>query len=145
MNSEPTLTQAIIFSDSVIREHGTGKCSYIGSFQRYTLPRFPFGAPPFFISTFLTNLSAVNQLNVTARIENSKTGVVLTNASVGVGFGKPPNRTDIFEIALPCGGFMIPAPDLYKVVILVNNEKVGERDLPAIHITSSPEPSTPQP
>jgi len=140
MEFEPTLTHAIVFSDMVIREAGTGKCSYIGSFQRYTLPQFPVQVPPFFVSIFLTNLGPVRSVNITARIENAQTGMVLGNSAVSVGFGAEPKRADIFEISLPIFGLGFPAPGDHKAVILVNNEKVGERTLPVLSITVSPQP-----
>jgi hypothetical protein len=47
METEPALCPAIILSDSVIREHGAGKISLIGSFTTYNFPTFPFVAAPF--------------------------------------------------------------------------------------------------
>lgn len=56
LEKEPVLCPGIIFSDGVIREHGTGKLSLIGSFTAYTFPTVPFVAPPFVVTVLVTNL-----------------------------------------------------------------------------------------
>src|ERR1035437_7465817 len=130
MNFEPALATGMVFSDSVIREQGTGKNTLIGCFQQYNLPQFPFQVPPFFITAFLTNLtSEVTSLDVPARIENPQNGVVLASSAVKVAFQKPTDRNEITEICLPVFNLAFHAAGLYKAVILVNNEKVGERNI----------------
>jgi len=42
---EPTLCKGIMLSDSVIREHCTGKLSLIGCFTTYSFPILPSVAP----------------------------------------------------------------------------------------------------
>src|SRR5437660_517826 len=101
-NSEPVLTQGILFTDSVIREHGTGKASYIGSFQVYNLPQFPFPVAPFFTSFFLTNIGAdLKEIDATVRVENPQNSVVLASSSLKINFNQPPKREMVFELSLP--------------------------------------------
>jgi len=143
MTFEPTLTPAIVFSDSVIKEQGTGKSVIIGSFGVYNLPQFPFPVPPFFATVFVTNLTPdVKELDITARVENPQNGLVLAATAAKVQLPKPPSRNDVSEISFPLVNIVFPAAGLYKVVILANNEKIGERDLMVNDIRSTTQ-STP--
>ena len=131
MNSDPTLTLGIVFSDLSIREQGSGKNTLVGSFGAYNLPQIPCAVPPFFATAFITNVSGdIKELNVTARVENPQNGIVLASTAAKIQFSRPPARDDVTEISIPIFNLAFPAPGLYKVVISVNNEKVGERNLP---------------
>jgi len=140
MNSEPTLTQGIIFCDQIIREQGTGKISYIGTFHNYNLPQFPVQIPPFFVSAFISNITEANEIDVTTRIENPKNGMVMSSIAVKVAFQKKPERNEMHEIYMPIFNLVFHEAGLYKAVILVNNEKVGERDLLVRDIRASTQP-----
>ena len=143
MNSEPALTQAIVFSDMVIREHGTGKNTLIGCFGAYNLPKFPIQVPSFFATVLVTNLTAdVSEISLTARVENPHNGLVLASTAAKVAFGRPPTRDDVTEVSVPIYKLGFPAAGLYKVVILVNNEKIGERNLPVNDIRATIQPSS---
>jgi hypothetical protein len=138
MNFEPTLTLGIIFSDMVVREQGTGKNTIIGSFGCYNLPQFPIQVPPFYTTVFVSNLTPdVAAMDVTARVENPQNGIVLASTAAKVQFSKPPNRNDVTEVSVPIFNLGFPAAGLYKIVVLVNNEKVGERDLPVNDIRAT--------
>ena len=126
----------------VIREHVTGKNTLVGCFCAYNLPQIPFQVPPFFATAAVTNISPeVKELNVTARIENPQNGVVLASTAAKVQFAKPPSRNDVTEVAIPIFNVGFPAAGLYKVVILVNNEKIGERNLPVNDIRATIQPT----
>lgn len=140
MNFEPALSQGIVFSDGVIVEHVTGKRSYIGSFHNFNLPQFPFQIPPFNVTAFLTNISEQVELDVTARIENPSNGVVQASSGVKVNFQKQPDRNEMNEITVPIFNLVFQAAGLYKVIILVNNEKVGERNLFVRDVRASAQP-----
>ncbi len=129
--SEPALMPGILLSDSVIREMGTGKCTFIGSFQMYNLPQFPFQVPPFFVTAFVANLGPeVKALDITIRVENPQNSMVLASAAVKIDFGQQtPDRRAAYEIPVPIAGLTFPAAGTYSVVVLVNNEKLGERPL----------------
>ncbi|HXD01339.1 MAG TPA: hypothetical protein VN048_18520 [Verrucomicrobiae bacterium] len=139
MNSEPALIPAILLSDMAIREMMTGKVSYIGSFQSFTVPAFPYPVAPFFVTPFVTNLSDVTTLSLTARIENPENGVVLASSAIGIAFGRPSKRNEIYEIPIPMGSIVFSAPFNYRVVILVNNEKIGDRELAVLSTTPPPQ------
>jgi hypothetical protein len=127
---EPALMPGILLSDGAIREMGTGKCTFIGSFQLYNLPQFPCAVPPFFVTAFITNLGPeVKALDVTMRIENPQNSMVLASAAVKINFGQALDRKYVFEVPVPIAGLTFPSAGTYTVVILVNNEKLGERPL----------------
>jgi hypothetical protein len=128
---EPALMPGILLSDGAIREMGTGKCTFIGSFQLYNLPQFPCGVPPFFVTAFVTNLGLeVKGLDITIRIENPQNSMVLASAAVKIDFGQhSPDRKYVYEIPVPIAGLTFPSAGVYTVVVLVNNEKLGERPL----------------
>jgi hypothetical protein len=138
MNSEPTLTKAIILSDMAIREQGTGKSTLIGTFGAFNIPQFPAQVAPFYATALIANVGPeVREMDVTARIENPQNGVVLASTAAKVAFSRPPARNEVTEISIPLFNFGFPAAGLYKIVILVNNEKIGERDLPVNDIRAN--------
>ena len=78
---EPTLVKGIILSDSVIREHGTGKLSLIGCFTTYNFQILPSVAQPFVVTVFLTNLEGrLETFPITVRIEAPDSGHVLASS-----------------------------------------------------------------
>src|SRR5207248_1620207 len=91
---EPTLCGAIILSDTVIREAGTGKLSLIGCFTNWNSSQFPFPVPPFCATALVTNFRGkLEKASITMRIEDPKTGHVLTSVSGAI--TPPPGQ--IFE------------------------------------------------
>ena len=139
-NVEPTLAFGIVISDNAIREEGTGKLSFIGSFQNFNFPTFPFQSPPFFVTAFITNLAGqIDKLTITARVEQPKSGHVVRSSSIEIGFKKPIDKDEIFEIPFGLPPCIFPAAGVYQIVVLVNNEKVGHRDFRVNPITNTPQ------
>jgi hypothetical protein len=129
-NFEPALTKGIIFSDGVIREEGTRKNSFLGSFQVYNLIQFPAPVPPFFVTPLITNLTPdVKEFNIVVRIENPTNGMVLASTASHIAFPAPPDRNETFEVPMVVFNLAFPSAGLYKATVLVNNELVGERVL----------------
>jgi len=127
---EPALCKGIMLSDSVIREHGTGKLSLIGCFTTYNLPMLPFVAPPFVVTVLMTNLEGRLQgFPVTVRIEAPGSGYVLANSMAQLNTEVEVPRTEIFEVPIPLGPINYTEPGVYKVKVLAGNEDMGERDL----------------
>ncbi len=145
MVQEPVLCPAILLSDLVVREKVTEKLSLVNSFGQLRLPKFPFPTPPFFITVWLTHLRGrVPRLDIATRIEEPKSGHVLASASGQIQF--PPeaplfDEQTVLDLPIPMPPFLVPQPAVYSIVILVNNEKVGERSLPIL--SSSPEAAAP--
>ena len=122
---------------------GTGKCSYIGSFQSYTLPYFPYTVPNFFVTPLITNVSDEKVLNINIRIENIDTGIVVGQSALGIQFAKASQRNDIYEVPVVMHPIPFAGPGNYKVIVMVNNEKIGERNLPVKAPTTNPPPQKP--
>ncbi|CCG92358.1 hypothetical protein A7K73_00165 [Candidatus Methylacidiphilum fumarolicum] len=141
VEQEPALCQAILFSDYVIREKGTDRLSIINSFNKLYFPHFPCLTPPFFLSIFLTHLRGkIDSLDITARVEDPHSGHVLASCSGKIGFpADSPSieETTILDLTLPVTPFLVSQQGIYSVVILVNNEKIGERILPVLLLPPS--------
>ena len=119
-----------MFSDGVIREHGTGKLSLIGCFTTYNFQMFPIVAPPFVVTVLLTNLEGqLQNFPVTVRVEGAGSGHVLASSMAQLNTDQPVPRTDIFEIPIAIGAINYTEPGIYKVKVLAQNEELGQRDL----------------
>jgi hypothetical protein len=127
---EPALCHAIIFSDTVIREHGTGKLSLIGSFTGYTPPSVPFIAPPFVVTVLVTNLEGrLERFPVTVRVEGARSGHVLASSVAELTTDQNVPRTEVLEVPVAIPPINYPEVGVYKVRVLAGNEALGDRDL----------------
>jgi hypothetical protein len=127
---EPTLCKGIMLSDSVIREHGTGKLSLIGCFTAYNFPMLPFVAPPFVVTVLVTNLEGrLQSFPITVRIEAPGSGHVLASSMAQLNSEVEVPRSDIFEVPIAVGPINYVDPGIYKVKVLAQNEDMGDRDL----------------
>lgn len=130
MDTEPTPCPGIVFSDSVIREHGTGKLSLIGSFTGYTVPVVPFVAPPFIVTVLVTNLQGrLERFPITVRVEEPRTGHALASSAAELSTSREISRTDIYEVPIAIGAINYSETGVYKIKVLAQNELLGERDL----------------
>ena len=142
MDYEPTVVPAIMFSDTIIREQGTGKLTLIGCFHKLNADRFPFVAPPFYATVVFANFHGkLEKVNACLRIEHTETGHVVASMAAAFGTNSEIQKSDSFELPFPVPPSIFPAVGMYKAVVLVDNEKIGERDLTVQSITTS----TPQP
>jgi hypothetical protein len=144
VNSEPTLVAGILLSDMVIREQGSGKLSLIGCFNAFNAARFPFITPPFFVTAFIANLRGkISEADITARIEARNSGHVLQSVAGHIQFqtNTPPLPADfMLEMPFPVAPFKIDNAGVYSVVILMNNEKLGERTFSVAGTTTAAQP-----
>ncbi len=120
---------AIILADSVIREHGTGKLSFIGTFAQWHGPRFPFQVPPFYITPIIANFRHGGApIPAVIRIEK-KGGLTIWSSEGRVTL---PDQTLpdglVVELPTPVIGVTFPEPSLYTIVVLIDGETVGRRD-----------------
>jgi hypothetical protein len=130
MEQEPALCQGIIFSDTVIREAGTGKLSIIGAFSRYNFPSFPFLVPPFVATVLMTNLKGpLERFPITIRVENRRTGHVLASASGEIGGSNELTKTEVIEVPIQLPPINFTEPGVYKIIVLAENSPLGDRDL----------------
>ena len=129
MDIEPVITPNVNFSDGLLREHGTGKISLIGTFDRLFSPKFPFQPMPFFVTVALTNFKGkLDKFKIAIRIEDKSSGYVVASASGEIGSENPVKPTDTIQMPFQLTG-VFQSPGLYTVVILAENEPIGSRDL----------------
>jgi hypothetical protein len=130
VDTDPVLCPAILFSDLTIREHGTSKLSIIGTFTQFNAPSFPFLAPQFFVTLFLTNIQGpVDGLPVTLRVEAQGSGHVLASTSGMIPIPATHSREDVAQIVFAIPPTVYPAPGQYRVHVLVRNEQVANQAL----------------
>ena len=137
-HSEPTPLPFIIFSDLVVREHGTGKVSLIGTFEFFNAPSFPFQSPQFFVTVAVTNvqlsrdaLEGHKEININIRVEDPKSGHVFGNATAKVALveGKTVDREAVITIPVPFPPMTFGEPGPVNVIVSVDNEKIADRRL----------------
>jgi hypothetical protein len=130
----------IMLSDSAIREMGTGKVSYIGSFHQYQSPAFPLAVPPFVVTPILTNIRGKIEkpIAIGVRIEDPKTGLILAN-TVG-NLAVQPEYTfvgsEVLDVSFPIPPLVFQSAGIYTVIVMVDGEKIGSRPLPVNSITA---------
>jgi hypothetical protein len=136
-HSEPTPLPFIVFSDSVLREQGTGKVSLIGTFEFFNAPSFPFQTPQFFATVGITNVQLFrgeggpSEININLRVEHPRSGHVFGNATgkVGVMEGKTVEREAVLIVPIPLPPMTFPEPGPINVILSIDNERVAERRL----------------
>lgn len=137
--AEPVVISAIMMSDHVIREHGTGKLTLVGIFSTWNCPGFPFQTPQFWVTTFLTNIKGLKDkgANIAIRLEDPQTGHVLASLAAKVQFAPEqqiPNEA-MLEIPLPVSSMIIHHPGTFRAIALVDNEQIAMRTFTATPTT----------
>jgi len=143
MNQEPVLCSGIILCERIIREERTGKNSLIGCFNNFNVVAFPVATLPFFAMAMLTNFKGdFESLETVLRVEDSKLGHVLFSTAGSVKLTRPVKLegSEIIEVPFPISPFMIHAPGVYYVIVLVNNEIIGKRPFHVTAITTGMPP-----
>lgn len=149
MPNKPFLSPAIIFSEKVITEAGTGKLSIINSFQRFYGHEFPFATPPFFVTVSFGGLSGkVEKLKLAVEMVDESGAPVLEPLTAEVGTGLPVTPEETFELSFFLASCQFEKPGVHRVLVRIDNKIVGERNLPgalmAPPAVSSP-PAPPRP
>jgi hypothetical protein len=127
MDSEPVLPSAIIFSDEKIRDQETGKLTLVGVFHRIKTAKFPFTAPAFYATAFVTNLKGgIKQRPIIMNIEDS-TGKVIASATGHLAGSGIIAAGEVAEISFPLPPIVFSAAGCYKAVVLVDKEALGSR------------------
>jgi hypothetical protein len=130
MDTDPVVSPAILFSDLTIREFGTNKLSIVGTFTQFNAPSFPFLAPQFFVTLFLTNIQGpVEGLPVTLRIEAEGSGHVLASTSGVVPIPDTHTRADVAQFIFAIPPTLYQVAGRYDVQVLVQNEPVAKQAL----------------
>jgi hypothetical protein len=137
MEIEPTLTPNVNFSDGVIREHGSGKLTLIGTFHVFNVPKFPFQPPPFFVTVSLSNFRGkLDHFKIAIRIEEKSSGYVVASAGGEIATQSEIKQTETVQIPFQLTG-IFPSAGLYSVIVLAQGEPIGSRDLIVNPITTA--------
>src|SRR5258708_15774037 len=137
---EPVVCPGIIFSDSAIREQGTGKLSIIGSFAQFNSPGFPFLSPQFIVTILLSNIRGpVEALPVTIRIEATGSAHVLVSVSGQMNIGPEITGNEVLEVVFPIPPTMFPQAGTYDVKVLVGSEPINRRQLFIKSVSATPQ------
>jgi hypothetical protein len=132
-SSEPIVISAILLSDHAIREAGTNKLTLIGIFSVWNAPGFPFRAPAFVITPFISNLrSASGERNLAVRIENVQSRHVVFSAGGKFTLGGHVTTNAVGDGSIPVPpGMVLPEAGRYRIYILIDGEEIGTRDFEA--------------
>jgi hypothetical protein len=130
MASKPALAPAIIFSEKIIREAGTGKLSIINSFQKFTDPTLPFAVPGFVVTVSLVGFSGEgkHQLSVEMLSPSGASLIPATVAEVGTEAAVDPK--DVFEFSFGLPAVQFEQAGVYEVGLRIEGEIVARRALP---------------
>lgn len=136
MENEPVVIPAILLSDGIIREAGTGKLSYIGSFAQWNVPQLPFQVAPFFVTAAVANFRHGGmEVPVALRIEKPD-GHTVWSVEGKVGFpDKDLPAGLIVELPTPIVGLQFREAGRYTIRVLIDGDEVGRRD---IHVRLMP-------
>jgi hypothetical protein len=129
IENEPVVIPAILLSDGIIREAGTGKLSYIGVFSQWNVPQLPFLVAPFYITAHVGNFRhGGREVPVTLRIEKAD-GPPIWSMEGKVAFPEKDLPSGlIVELPTPVVGLQLAETGRYTVRVLIDGEEVGRRD-----------------
>ena len=138
METKPALCPAIVFSENIIREAGSGKLTIINSFQSFNGPEFPFAAPPFVVTAAFTNLSGkLDGLKVSVELVDEKNGALTTPIAGEFGSDREVLPDDVFDLSFLVPSCSFEKEGVYQVLFRIGNEVLGRRSLPARLIPST--------
>jgi hypothetical protein len=128
MEIEPAIPLNIILSDSVIREEGTRKFSFIGTFDQFNVASFPFQPVPFFVTVCLSNFRGkLNGYKIALRLEEKSSGYVVASAGGEIGSTSELRPTDTIQVPFQLTG-IFHSHGVYSIVVLADSEPLGSRD-----------------
>jgi len=137
LESEPSVLPAIFLSDNSITEQGTQKRSLIGCFDQFSFPQFPAKYPRFFITVWVTNIEGtLTKIDLTTRIQDQKSAHVVFSSSIKAELNeeKKFERDNILAFSIPVPEITFPTQGDYTVVILLNGEEAGKRDIKVLEV-----------
>jgi hypothetical protein len=124
----PKLSLAIIFSDGVIREQGTGKHTLIGCFQVLNAPAFPWVCQPFFVTAFIENLPLGELITAKASVENAE-GAELGSVTGQLKLETMLDEKGQTEVPFPFRPISFVSSGEYAVRVLVAEQEIGRKSL----------------
>jgi hypothetical protein len=139
IESEPSIIPCILLSDLSIVEHGTQKRSLVGCFDQFAFPQFPANYVRFFITFWVSNIEGtISELDLTTRIEQTGSAHVVFSTSIKLPLGEERKfaRNELMAFSVPVPGIGFPTPGTYRVLILLNGDEVGKRDINVLQVAS---------
>ncbi len=133
--TKPALCPAIIFSEKVIREAGTGKLSIINSFQKFIGPKFPFAVPPFVVTVSIGQFAGkLDKLKLSVEVTAEDGTIIVPAVTAEVGTEAEVAPDDVFEFSFPIPPCHFAMPGIHQVVFRIGKEVAGRRALPVMQI-----------
>lgn len=126
-------------SDFSLIEQGTQKRSLIGCFDHFVFPQFPIQIGRFWVTAWITNLAGtLSEMELTTRIEEKGSAHVVFSSSTSVQFPAETSLdpTNTMALSTPIVGIIFQKPGTYTILLLLNGEEVGKRD---IHVRQAPQ------
>ena len=108
--------------EKVIIEEGTRNVSLIGTFRRRRVSGFP--SPPQDFVVFAALIDGLGDATIRLEISDLETGEVVLERKQSVSF---PNRLTEMHLHLRITGCIFPAPGIYPVVVLVDQDWIAHR------------------
>jgi hypothetical protein len=141
MESEPALAPAIIFSERIIREAGTGRLSIINSFQKFTGPTLPFAVPPFVVTVSLAGFSEKKKHQLSMEMLSPSGQALIPALDAEVGTEATVASTDVFEFSFGLPAVQFEEEGVYEIVLKIGDKVAARRALP---VTLVKPPAQPQ-
>lgn len=141
MESKPALAPAIIFSEKIIREAGTGKLSIINSFQKFTGPSLPFAVSPFVVTVSLAGFSGEGNHELSVEMLSPSGDTFIPAIDAEVGTEATVNAKDVFEFSFGLPAAQFEHEGNYEIVLKIGGEIAARRALPVVLVQS---PAPPQ-
>lgn len=144
VKTRPLVSPAIIFSEKVIREAGTGKLSIINCFHRFYGREFPFAVPPFVVSVSFSGLRGnLQNLKLAVEVLDPNGTAIIPPVTTDVSSDADLNPEETFEISFLLPSLEFHTPGIHKVIFRVGEEIAGQRSLPAMFPpNAAPPPAT---
>lgn len=139
-NVNPRVSVGIVFSDNVIREHGTGKLTIVGTFQILNAQAFPFLSPPFQVTAFIEDFPTGQPVTASVVLENEN-GARLASASGQLTLEAVVEPGGQVELPFPMPQVNFQSPGVYLVRVLVADQEIGRKPLYVRSITQQPQVS----
>jgi hypothetical protein len=139
IESEPTIVPGIVLSDLAIVEAGTQKRTLVGCFDQFAFPQFPAAYARFFVTVWVTNVEGkLSEIDLTTRIEQKGSAHVVFSSSAKLPLGGEKNfeRNQLMTFSVPVPGLTFPTHGAYTVIILLNGDEVGRRDINVLQIAT---------
>lgn len=113
----------LLMADRVIREDN-GKRGFIGSFNTFNVPQYPFIVPPFFIYANIEDFTGDLEFSVSIVREGSEL-VIFSSGGEMKGLSSEKEA----DIVIPVVNLQVPKEGVYNLVLNIAGYQYGSRKL----------------